>query len=46
MSKYVYLIIGGGKITDASVSGIHTIDMGGSIGTISSEANMSYNRIN
>lgn len=46
MPNYVYLIIGGGMTADAAVSGIHAIDMDGSIGTISCETNIPYNRLN
>ena len=46
MPNYVYLIIGSGMNVDAAVSGIHAKDMDGSIGTISSETNIPYNRFN
>ena len=46
MPNYVILITSGGMTADAAVSGIRAIDMDESIGTISSETNILYNRLN
>jgi NADPH-dependent 2,4-dienoyl-CoA reductase/sulfur reductase-like enzyme len=44
MPHYKYLIIGGGMTADAAVGGIREIDASGSIGIISLETDMPYNR--
>jgi 3-phenylpropionate/trans-cinnamate dioxygenase ferredoxin reductase subunit len=44
MTKYQYLIIGGGMSAAACVEGIREIDRVGSIGLISAETNPPYNR--
>jgi 3-phenylpropionate/trans-cinnamate dioxygenase ferredoxin reductase subunit len=44
MNNYKYLIIGGGMSADAAVKGIRERDPQGSIGMISAESDMPYNR--
>jgi NADPH-dependent 2,4-dienoyl-CoA reductase/sulfur reductase-like enzyme len=44
MSKYKYLIVGGGMTGDAALHGIRAIDSDGSIGLISAEPHAPYNR--
>jgi NADPH-dependent 2,4-dienoyl-CoA reductase/sulfur reductase-like enzyme len=44
MPKYKYLIIGGGMTADSAVSGIREVDSVGSIGIISMEADVPYDR--
>jgi NADPH-dependent 2,4-dienoyl-CoA reductase/sulfur reductase-like enzyme len=44
MPKYKYLIIGGGMTADSAVSGIREVDPDGSIGIISMEADVPYDR--
>jgi 3-phenylpropionate/trans-cinnamate dioxygenase ferredoxin reductase component len=44
MNKYKYLIVGGGMSADAAVKGIRKIDETGSIGIISNEENLPYDR--
>ncbi|HLX69378.1 MAG TPA: FAD-dependent oxidoreductase [Verrucomicrobiae bacterium] len=44
MPKYKYLIIGGGMTADSAVSGIREVDSTGSIGIISTEADVPYDR--
>jgi NADPH-dependent 2,4-dienoyl-CoA reductase/sulfur reductase-like enzyme len=44
MNNYKYLIIGGGMTADAAVSGIRELDSGGSIGLVSAESDLPYNR--
>lgn len=44
MPKYKYLIIGGGMTADSAVSGIREADSTGSIGIISAEADVPYDR--
>jgi 3-phenylpropionate/trans-cinnamate dioxygenase ferredoxin reductase component len=42
--NYNYLIVGGGMTADAAVRGIRSVDPGGTIGMISAEAYLPYNR--
>ncbi len=44
MPSYKYLIIGGGMTADAAIRGIREFDQAGSIGLISNEPNVPYNR--
>ncbi|MBI3004589.1 MAG: FAD-dependent oxidoreductase [Ignavibacteriales bacterium] len=44
MPNHDYLIIGGGMTADAAVKGIRQVDAAGSIGMISSEQHLPYNR--
>jgi 3-phenylpropionate/trans-cinnamate dioxygenase ferredoxin reductase component len=44
MPHYRYLIVGGGMTADAAVSGIREVDAGRTIGLISAEPNLPYNR--
>src|SRR5213075_883152 len=44
MANYNYLIIGGGMTADSAVQGIREVDETGSIGIISLEADMPYDR--
>lgn len=44
MLEYQYLIVGGGMTADAAVQGIREIDQTGTIGIISDEPNLPYNR--
>jgi 3-phenylpropionate/trans-cinnamate dioxygenase ferredoxin reductase subunit len=44
MNDYQYLIIGGGMTADAAVQGIRTADPSGTIGMISNENHLPYNR--
>ncbi len=44
MPDYNYLIIGGGMTADAAVKGIRSVDATGSIGIISDEPHVPYNR--
>jgi NADPH-dependent 2,4-dienoyl-CoA reductase/sulfur reductase-like enzyme len=44
MSNYKYLIVGGGMAADAAVRGIRHHDPDGSIGLVSAEGSMPYNR--
>jgi 3-phenylpropionate/trans-cinnamate dioxygenase ferredoxin reductase subunit len=44
MHQYQYLIIGGGMTGDAAVRGIRQVDSSGTIGMISAEADLPYNR--
>ncbi|MCH7662592.1 MAG: FAD-dependent oxidoreductase [Chloroflexi bacterium] len=44
MTKYKYLIVGGGMTADAAAKGIRAVDTLGSIGIISSETRPPYNR--
>ncbi|VVM08238.1 NAD(P)/FAD-dependent oxidoreductase [Methylacidimicrobium tartarophylax] len=44
MAKYTYLIVGGGMTADAAVRGIREIDPDGSIGVLTTEAELPYNR--
>lgn len=44
MANYKYLIIGGGMTADSAVSGIREVDPAGSIGIISTEAVVPYDR--
>ena len=44
MNNYKYLIIGGGMTADAAVNGIREIDSEGSIGLISTEPDLPYDR--
>lgn len=44
MPHYKYLIIGGGMTADAAAGGIREVDSAGSIGIVSAEADMPYNR--
>ncbi|HJW29811.1 MAG TPA: FAD/NAD(P)-binding oxidoreductase, partial [Saprospiraceae bacterium] len=44
MSDHKYLIIGGGMTADAAVKGIRQLNTSDSIGVISSEEHLPYNR--
>src|SRR5262249_35335784 len=44
MPNYTYLIVGGGMTADAAVHGIREVDRGGSIGLLSAEGHLPYNR--
>jgi len=44
MHQYQYLIIGGGMTGDAAARGIRQLDANGTIGMISAEADLPYNR--
>jgi NADPH-dependent 2,4-dienoyl-CoA reductase/sulfur reductase-like enzyme len=44
MRNYQYLIVGGGMTADAAVNGIRELDPKGSIGLISAEADIPYDR--
>jgi len=44
MRKYKYLIVGGGMTADSAVSGIRELDSNGSIGLISAESEIPYDR--
>src|SRR5215471_8697838 len=44
MRNYKYLIVGGGMTADAAVSGIRELDTKGSIGLISAELDVPYDR--
>jgi 3-phenylpropionate/trans-cinnamate dioxygenase ferredoxin reductase component len=44
MTRYEYLIIGGGMTADAAVQGIREVDPGGTIGVVSSEPDAPYDR--
>jgi NADPH-dependent 2,4-dienoyl-CoA reductase/sulfur reductase-like enzyme len=44
MRNYKYLIVGGGMTADAAVNGIRELDSKGSIGLISAEADVPYDR--
>ena len=44
MEHYKYLLVGGGMAADAAVDGIREVDADGSIGLISAEPNLPYNR--
>jgi NADPH-dependent 2,4-dienoyl-CoA reductase/sulfur reductase-like enzyme len=44
MRKYKYLIVGGGMTADSAVSGIRELDSNGSIGLISADSDVPYDR--
>src|SRR5215468_4274409 len=44
MPSYTYLIVGGGMTADAAVQGIREVDRGGSIGMLSAEEHLPYDR--
>lgn len=44
MSRYDYLIIGGGMAADAAVKGIRELDGNGSIAVVGMESHPPYNR--
>ena len=44
MPDYKYLLIGGGMTADAAVQGIRAVDPNGSIGLLSAESHLPYNR--
>ena len=44
MQNYKYLIVGGGMTADAAVSGIREVDSNGSIGLISVDVDVPYDR--
>ena len=44
MRNYKYLIVGGGMTGDAAVSGIRELDAKGSIGMITAESDVPYDR--
>ena len=44
MPDYKYLIVGGGMTADAAAKGIRKVDDSGTIGIISNESHLPYNR--
>src|SRR6516162_11213296 len=44
MPNYKYLIVGGGMTADAAIHGIREVDRGGSIGLLTAEGHLPYDR--